>query len=944
MHIAPEKSTLPELTRQFLATAQFDKQSQDQFSTQFHYCYHSASLADRILVSELCCRASGIPLDVLMLLCCDDDKVASPILSHSPILGKSDLTTQILQGSESERAAIARRQDLNSVLVSNLLSFGERPVARALLENVDHLPTLSANLHGRMKRLGGADLESTGQQGMTKEKDTLDDLVSSMEREWHAHYRPESLERDKTLSASTGARQTRPNSPERPEDPVIEPPTDPVGFIEETDLSLLAKLEEADWEHLDDEAIEALASSLAEEDIARLEADSLGQPVDQRVSFRIEALDKENAPIPPLEVKRGDTRDIQIAFQGKLGDEDETAPVLKSQEPEVTKTLETSLFADFSFSEFDAVINPPSSVDKQTVDTDNKQAMARSAQDHEARQAARQQPQTLPQLSEPSMASGASVDPTSPESQSGKTNVAEEGEERRPQITLTIRKKNSQTENGGNTTEEAPDAHKVALNSATEEDWLTALAHLNSDYTPSSSGHLAKTEAVAARAPDKQPGNADQLASKPERSATSQSRNSAALPAKTDDDKAQAQASVKESPSAAPQPEASRPEPIAQESIDPEPIAQKPVANEPLIHEHAPMGFMPDMISFGDLGLVEAEPDLPSATELLLQQQQRSAPLTELVEPVELSIREDGKEYSLDDIAAAPMQVVADQLAAQRDTKQETAFEPSAISPETPTDMTELPAFSEHRLVEMDEFETLRASDAEADRTETGETERQPITPPLRSVTLTEIAGTSGQGSGMAEAFYGYDDEARLTLLQGIMAETLVEARQINQDIVQRSLLSEEAAQELVMARFSNNRIHLADLMHDISGHRRLDMTSLLQDSGGEALVVYLYHIGLDESRTLSMVLHGPDAVSHSYSKVSQLMTLYNQLYPAAAGKIVEELFGLVRQTKPVYQPIHDDGSGRAAPRMRDGARPTERNSEESKIRAFGRRVAAPES
>ena len=79
------------------------------------------------------------------------------------------------------------------------------------------------------------------------------------------------------------------------------------------------------------------------------------------------------------------------------------------------------------------------------------------------------------------------------------------------------------------------------------------------------------------------------------------------------------------------------------------------------------MGFMPDTISFAGLDLVEAEPDLPSVSDLLLRQSGAATPHVELIEPIEIDILENGKLTSLDELAATPMQVVSEQLEAQRD-------------------------------------------------------------------------------------------------------------------------------------------------------------------------------------------------------------------------------------------------------------------------------------
>ena len=263
-------------------------------------------------------------------------------------------------------------------------------------------------------------------------------------------------------------------------------------------------------------------------------------------------------------------------------------------------------------------------------------------------------------------------------------------------------------------------------------------------------------------------------------------------------------------------------------------------------------------------------------------------------------------------------------------------------------DLLSLPKFSGHRLVDVEEYQAIRQTTAEMEETEA---EIAPAPASYRSsdpIALAAMAIAPIGSTGIADRFFAFDEETRLTLIQSILAETLVDVAHQEADDKSRALLGEDVIHELVAARFSNDRIRLADLMHDISGHRRLDMIQLLQDKGGEALVVYLYSIGVDESSSLSILLHGPDAISHDYNKISRLMTLYHQLYPAAAHKIVTQLFGEPRRITAKHQPIHDEGSGKASPRLRGiGQEHQTQNGESqespSAATGFGRRTSQPD-
>ncbi|WP_245418207.1 hypothetical protein [Cohaesibacter haloalkalitolerans] len=426
------------------------------------------------------------------------------------------------------------------------------------------------------------------------------------------------------------------------------------------------------------------------------------------------------------------------------------------------------------------------------------------------------------------------------------------------------------------------------------------------------------------------------------------------------------------------EPAFAEPLPIPHGTLKPETEDTLSNTNAPLIHEHAPLGFMPDMISFAGLDLVEAEPDLPSATELLLKQSGFAAPRVELIEPIDIDILENGKLTHLEDLDTTPMQIISEQLDAQREALNALRLQmkryedtsssshtlsdldkesdtPSTLdvqaSPEAASiddDLLTLPEFSSHRLVDVEEYQAIRQTTAEMEETEDDITPSPASFRSSNPIDLAAMAIAPLGSTGIADQFFAYDEETRLTLIQSILAETLVDVAHQEADDKSRALLDEETIHTLVTARFSNDRIRLADLMHDISGHRRLDMIQLLQDKGGEALVVYLYSIGVDESSSLSILLHGPDAISHDYSKISRLMTLYHQLYPAAARKIVSQLFGEPRRITTKHQPMHDEGSGKASPRLRGTSQEHQTQNGESQespstAASFGRRTSQPD-
>ncbi|TLP44834.1 DUF2336 domain-containing protein [Cohaesibacter sp. CAU 1516] len=983
-----ERTSLSSVTALYLSAGRFDAKTQARFSSEFHRFYNSAQLEERIQVSSRICKSHHIPLDVLTLLCCDDKRVAMPILAHSPILGEAELTTQILQGTAAERQAIAHRHDLPPVLVSHLLSFGEAAVAERLYHNMAYLSGLSDGLKQRIKRIGRIDPSLTGQQAMTnKTNDTLDTLVSSMEQDWYAHYQPNALDATSvsgdsidpveqgvttdqvqsdhlsdaslTLDEPDTLQQRldslfeeaedapmKPNPAMAPEAQIetdAEAPTSETAsgnedFLNESDFALLEKLGgddwemlddeaiealagslakensaqmdhdalaagqvdwsavnedaidamaktlaesdliqaedeaitagEVDWSTLDDDAIEALAASLADEDLVRMEADSMGAAgVDaDQMRFTIGAFDSANAPIPPLEVIDPVLRTATISFRTPDGLDMEAA-------------AEAPLMHDA------APVEPERSVAKQYQDVTVATASVA-----------------------PTHSTSLSSEKTMPAGTEAAT--LQDQEKRKPQITLTIRKRTSADSDALADALLASAAKKVELSSATEDDWLSALEKLNRDFDSESATRATAGFVETVQATDLGP-------AKSAKDLEATAAASLAEPDKVDD-----------VPEAVPaKAEAIKDKHIRIDSrpldpaFTPKPAATDRDAEVVPTRNDVNTGFAPRVMSLDDLDLVEATPDLPSATELLLGQSQRVTPYVDLVEPIDITIHENGRSYALSEVEIAPMQVVLEQLAREKAALAAETTPPSANAAEN---MTDLPEMSAHRVVDVEEYESLKAADMPATAREDTPaetvaipTEVEATTPLPHAPHLREIQGVTRPEDGMSESFYALDQETRLTLLQEVMAQTLPEAAMAGENRNQRTLIDEETAQQLVMARFSNDRIELSEMLHTLSGHSRVQMNALLCDTGGEALVAFLYHIGLDEGSTLSMVLHGPDAVSHSYDKVAQLMTLYHQLYPAAAARIVRDLFGEVRKPGFVHQTIHDEGKGSASPRQR---------------------------
>ncbi|WP_321449584.1 DUF2336 domain-containing protein [uncultured Cohaesibacter sp.] len=1131
------RSRLAEETETYLIAGQFDRLAQAQFTHIFRRHFGATPIADRVAISQKLCSMRRVSRDVVLLLCCDVDTVAAPVLAHSPLLGATDLTIQVLQGNCTKRKAIAQRADLTPLLISQLLLFEEPSVARHLAENRAARPSISAPMQAKIERIGALKFEQLEPKAMSQETDKLDALVSSMEQDWCAHYKPDSLFEDHSANASsavppTASEDTRPETSQASaSQPALARATstknDEALLLDAEDMKLLDQLSESDWDALDDDAIEALARQLAEtdqsqlddalplsassdtvygvaaaleqeapvvsasektptalapsneqatedtppvldlsdmdlssmdisepeelmDDVEMLEAAATAQPSEFEeetgpASFTIGVFDSENADFPLLKSPLlGDEREATIFF-GPADKPEEDAPamstsyvapdddvdfnacdktsfVISAEEPPLAELL-PPMQEEAPQEEPSAPLTtkvPLASFSTSPMDN-LRSALKRPLDKQEA--------ELLAQASQ-KLANRTAGEPLSKEP------VASRSLERKPQITLTIRKSsNSETVSTPNAGEaekatKAPTAAPVSeladssapsdtaqndlsiprahLTSATEDDWERALARLTGDLPASEEDGVAprifsvpasestnqqtetKTNPLAQMSTTglekvveaiESELSLDSIATTGQSEISSQDEEPVGS---AEEDAVEGHASSEDISiisEATDQPLIAEPLPIPHGA--PLSANDDDTTDEPLIHEHAPLGFMPDMISFAGLELVEAEPDLPSVSDLLLETSSRAMPHVELVEPIEIDILENGEITALEDLEATPMQVISEQLEAQREalnalrqkmkdyedgTRQSVSaasfsvgFQADHDAPapienmDTESeahDISSLPELSQHTLVDVEAYEAIKGSEKNQSTNETAASsssssdesnETDPVD--LASMVLNATAR-----DGMANSFYGYDAETRLTILQSILAETIVDAGQQSKDDQARAMLDDFTVQELVAARFSNDRIRAADLMHDISGHRRLDMTQLLQDKGGEALVVYLYSIGLDESSTLSILLHGPDAIAHNYEKITQLMTLYHQLYPAAANKIVAQLFGQPRTVASMqHAPLHDEGAGKNAARLRttglqsfsDASRKTA--SEASALPEFGRRLKRPE-
>ena len=384
-------------------------------------------------------------------------------------------------------------------------------------------------------------------------------------------------------------------------------PQDEPSLLNDDDVSLLARLNASDWDQLDDTALEALAERLAMEEMglpieenknkARDDADAIQS--EGRVSFKIGVSDPDNAPIPPLEKLDTSMRAAAISFRGLHSTPEELAT---PEELEKTKTdagTGAQPVEEITTPASDATISASSSPATLVED--------KTTEPHDAR------------MSRPLDQEEAAVLAKRSQSKQGTSqrapSIKSEQENRTANITWTVRK----TDGGSVKVEQQPatNHNSPSYGSATEDDWLKALEKLTGEYDPNGT-------TLENFSPPRNTGHMVEAAETTDASKENESTQPD-LPVMVGDTSTGQSLDTVSSASSF----AIEGIPLAIELA--EEVAAEYVASEepsltqetselqgPLIHEHAPLGFMPDMVSFANLDLIEAEPDLPSATELLL--------------------------------------------------------------------------------------------------------------------------------------------------------------------------------------------------------------------------------------------------------------------------------------------------------------------------------------
>ncbi|MCT4654852.1 MAG: hypothetical protein N4A65_03470 [Cohaesibacter sp.] len=1038
--------TLLAATQAFVATDLHDKRSRQQYTELVRHFFPKTALEDRKQIAHMLADNKQVPKDVLFLLCCDDERVASIILAKSPCLDEDSLTTQILQGTMHHRKAVAARQDLTAQHASCLLSFGEKEVAAILTRHGKRLPEIARRLRDI---LGSDSIENQVQTGQTlmepedqKDKRKYDALVADMERDWYEHYQPSELEeagmrmeqanQEALKAASHGE---APSEMQDFADPVPGNQDDDISAAPKRKFSFLIGAEDEDNAPIpaiepetegqrsasiqfnrsyqsDNLAMPEPAQAKAErrtQDVSTPRAKGMPAPAQPSLKSQDETQRATSSPSNRITLEiRAKSDPAPVATAAKSPAIEHHEPVAPSvsdvaaSEEKIQahkiahdEALEQNSHARAAHRDQKFKLGPPPApfqpkeVEVSACDDDWELALAHLAEPAEQSLSAPVGIEVKPQApsnpdQKPVAAQRATPAPSIRLSVSGLANAATASSsikvsERNASISIGTQRKTSSPVADvpkANIPLAPPSLQKESAEIKTDtvvpaktepEAVLEAPQIRESVLVVEDVPHGATIEAYYEKASIAKPSFIAPVASHDELDSDNVS-DLAPMEAEQFAVASDAKLDL-QLPSASMQGAA--------------PNHASQLGREIPVSQGTPIGFMPDMVTFEDLELVEAMPDFPSATDLLIREHEtRSTPAIEMIEPDEVVFAEaTAVADAATSLANTPAMQAAEQLAAQRNAatahideaqqllaidisrdeedrrqrREALPFAPAALEADTSEqldslhinirkqpiesvlneagDLTDLPELAHHRVVEADDFAALKVDTGEA-----VDSSHARIT-----TGISAMQAPAGR-LGSLDQFLGFEEDSRLAIMQSMLATIppMDRTERYRRWADGRPQLSEKLTSALMMARFAADEETVAQVMHDISGHRRSDMIKLLRDPGGEALVAYLYSIGLDESRTLSMVLHAPQSLSHSYNKISQLMTLFDQMHPAAALAITDQMFGISKRGQSAHhQPMLDAGSGDKAPRLRRSSQHEEAPAQRDATITFGRRTSS---
>lgn len=93
-------------------------------------------LDDKVRLSENMAASEDASLPLIRKMSMDQVEVARPVLEHSPLLTEDDLLEVTQNATAEHRLAVSRRETgLTARVTDSLISFGETPVLRSVIEN-----------------------------------------------------------------------------------------------------------------------------------------------------------------------------------------------------------------------------------------------------------------------------------------------------------------------------------------------------------------------------------------------------------------------------------------------------------------------------------------------------------------------------------------------------------------------------------------------------------------------------------------------------------------------------------------------------------------------------------------------------------------------------------------------------------------------------------------
>ena len=220
--------------------------------------------------------------------------------------------------------------------------------------------------------------------------------------------------------------------------------------------------------------------------------------------------------------------------------------------------------------------------------------------------------------------------------------------------------------------------------------------------------------------------------------------------------------------------------------------------------------------------------------------------------------------------------------------------EPEALTTEKP----EAPTLDEPEALTLEEPEALTLE--ESDSSETSEPEATAPLLPTQAATLGELG----------KLFLTADGEERRMILMHLDYADLPPAAPLAPQVAQ------DATRRLEMAALSHNSEGFVQEIEKTLHIDRALARRLIDDESGEPILVMAHALAMPPDMLQRILLCLNPSISHSVLRVYELSTLYEEMEPQSASRLIAIWQAAQRpaEQRQVYQPQHyDDGKDRPA-------------------------------